>query len=69
VASIVSKATTLPIYQRVTGIEFPMTKTIEPLPDADLAGLAAERRKLHRANRMRATLSFASVALMALGVP
>ncbi len=56
VASIVSKALNLPIYYRVFALE-----------SSDVAQLNAERRKLQRANILRATLSFASVGLVVIG--
>ncbi|MDO9540847.1 MAG: hypothetical protein Q7J98_00810 [Kiritimatiellia bacterium] len=56
IASIVSKATALPIYARVDAIE-----------SSDVSRLKEERRKLQIANILRATLSFASVVLMVIG--
>ncbi|MRR16447.1 MAG: hypothetical protein EG826_08340 [Deltaproteobacteria bacterium] len=56
IASIVSKATALPIYARVDAIEA-----------SDTARLKEERRKLQTANLVRAALSFASVVLMVIG--
>lgn len=56
ITSIVSKATALPIYARVKAID-----------SSDAARLNEERRKLHIANIVRATLSFASVVLMVIG--
>ena len=56
ITSIVSKSTALPIYARV-----------EALESSDAARLNEERRKLQTANRLRATLSLASVFLMAVG--
>ena len=56
ITSIVSKSTALPIYARV-----------EALESSDAARLNEERRKLQTANRLRATLSLASVFLMVIG--
>jgi hypothetical protein len=56
IASIVSKATALPIYAKVDVLE-----------SSDVSRLKEERRKLHKANILRATLSFASVVLMVIG--
>jgi hypothetical protein len=56
IASIVSKATALPIYARVDAISA-----------SDAAQLREERRKLQRANILRAALSSASVVLMVFG--
>ena len=56
ITSIVSKSTALPIYARVEAIE-----------SSDAARLNEERRKLQTANRLRATLSLASVFLMVVG--
>lgn len=56
VASIVSKASNLPIYDRIFALE-----------SSDVAHLTEERRKLQSANLLRAALSFASVVLVAIG--
>ena len=56
ITSIVSKVTTLPIYKRV-----------DDIPSSDVVRLNEERRKLHRANILRATLSLATVVLMVIG--
>jgi len=57
ITSIVSKSTNLPIYSRVFALE-----------STDTAGLREQRRQLHNANRLRAALSFISIALMAAGL-
>lgn len=57
IASTVSKITVLPIYARV-----------ESLDSSETFQLAEERRKLHRANILRATLSALSVLLMTAGL-
>jgi hypothetical protein len=57
ITSIVSKVTALPIYKRV-----------EQLNETDAAALREERRKLHRANMLRAALGFLSVVLMVIGL-
>jgi hypothetical protein len=67
ITSIVSKYTTIPIYRRVTGLQFTGFKKISAQATKDVAKLREERRKLHRANILRATLSFLSVALMTIG--
>lgn len=56
IASIVSKATVLPIYARV-----------DATSASDVTQLQEERRKLQRANILRAALSSASVVLMVFG--
>lgn len=56
VASIVSKAFNLPIYGRIIALE-----------SIYVVRLKEERRKLQSANILRATLSFASVVLVAIG--
>ena len=56
IASIVSKATALPIYARV-----------DVTSASDVARLKEERRKLRTANIIRASLSLASVVLMVIG--
>jgi hypothetical protein len=57
IASIVSKATALPIYASVDVID-----------SSDIARLREERRKLQTANILRSTLSFVSVVLMVIGL-
>ena len=57
VASVVSKVFNLPIYSRIFALE-----------SSDAAGLKEERRNLQSANIWRATLSFASVVLMVIGL-
>lgn len=57
VTSIVSKVTVLPIYKRVATLE-----------SSDMTRLRDERRKLHRMNILRATLSFATIVLMVIGL-
>ena len=56
IASIVSKATALPIYARV-----------DALQSSEASRLKEERRKLQLVNNRRATLSLASVLLMVIG--
>jgi hypothetical protein len=56
ITSIVSKSTALPIYARV-----------EALEGSNVSRLKEERRKLQIANKLRATLSFASVVLLVIG--
>ncbi len=57
ITSIVSKSTNLPIYSRVFALE-----------STDTAKLGEERRKLHNANILRASLSFLSIAVMVIGL-
>lgn len=57
ITSIVSKSTNLPIYNRVFALK-----------SSDVTQLREERRKLQSANILRATLSFASVVLMVIGL-
>jgi hypothetical protein len=57
VASIVSKALNLPIYNRIFALE-----------GSNVARLREERRKLQSANILRAALSFASVVLVVIGL-
>ncbi len=57
IASIVSKSLNLPIYKRIHALE-----------SSDTAQLGEERRKLQSANIVRATIQFASVVLMAIGL-
>jgi len=68
ITSIVSKYTTVPIYQRVTGLEFTGFKKVSAPEIKAAEKLREERRKIHRANVLRATLSFVSVALMTIGL-
>jgi len=56
IASIVSKSLNLPIYKRIFALE-----------STDTVKLAAERRKLQRANIIRATIQFASIVVMMIG--
>jgi len=56
IASIVSKATALPIYARV-----------DATSASDVTQLREERRKLQKANILRAALSVLSVVLMVIG--
>ena len=56
VASIVSKVFNLPIYDRIFALE-----------SSDVTRLKEERRKLQSGNILRATISFASVVLVAIG--
>ncbi len=57
VTSIISKATVLPVYKRVATLE-----------SSETTQLGNERRKLHKLNILRASLSFASVILMIIGL-
>jgi hypothetical protein len=57
VASIVSKSVNLPIY-----------KSIFTLESNDTARLREERRKLQNGNILRATIQFASIVLMVMGL-
>lgn len=56
IASIVSKSTNLPLYDRIFAIE-----------DDDVTQLRDARKKLQGANIVRATLSLASVILVLIG--
>jgi hypothetical protein len=56
-ASVVSKSLNLPIYKRVAALD-----------SSDSARLGEERRKLQRANKVRAAVQSASIALMAVGL-
>ena len=56
IASIVSKSLNLPIYKRIFTLE-----------STDTVKLAGERRKLQRANIIRATIQFASIVVMMIG--
>ena len=68
IASIVSKYMVLPIYARVAGLASPGFKEVPELKSTDVAQLREERRKLQRANIIRATLSFSAVVLMVIGL-
>lgn len=68
VTSSVSKQMTLPIYSRVTGRKFPAYKARPEIVATDAAALEEERRKLRRANLIRAGLSLASVVAMVIGL-
>jgi hypothetical protein len=57
VASIVSKSYNIPIYKRIFA-----------LASSDTDQLREERRKLQSANRLRATIQFASIVLMVIGL-
>jgi hypothetical protein len=57
VSSIVSKSLNLPIYKRIFALE-----------GSDTVRLREERRKLHRANIVRAAIQFASIVLMVVGL-
>jgi hypothetical protein len=57
IASIVSKSFNLPIYKRIFAFE-----------ESDATKLDEERRKLQNANRLRATIQFASIVLMTIGL-
>jgi hypothetical protein len=67
ITSIISKYTTIPIYIRVTGRQFPGFKMVPELKSSEVVQLREERRNLHRANILRSTLSFVSVILMTIG--
>jgi hypothetical protein len=56
-ASVVSKSLNLPLYKRVAGLD-----------SSDFAGLAGERRELHRDNIIRAAIQSVSILLMAIGL-
>lgn len=68
ITSAVSKQMSLPIYSRVTGRKFPAYKARLQIDATDAAALEKERRKLRRANLIRAGLSLASVAAMVIGL-
>ena len=68
ITSSISKQMTLPIYSRVTGRKFPAYKARPEIDATDAAALEKERRKLRRANLIRAGLSLASVAAMVIGL-
>jgi hypothetical protein len=68
ITSAISKQMTLPIYSRVTGRKFPTYRTRPEIDATDVAALEKERRRLRRANLIRAALSFASVAAMVVGL-
>jgi hypothetical protein len=68
ITSSIAKQMTLPIYSRVTGRKFPAYKARPEIDATDTAALERERRKLRRANLIRAGLSLASVAAMVIGL-
>ena len=68
ITSSISKQMTLPIYSRVTGRKFPAYKARPEIDATDTAALEMERRKLRRANLIRAALSLASVGAMVIGL-
>lgn len=56
IASIISKSFNLPIYKRIFALD-----------NSDKINLVIERKKLQKANLLRAAIQFASIILMTLG--
>lgn len=56
IASIISKSFNLPIYKRIFALD-----------NSDKINLEIERKKLQKANLLRATIQFTSILLMVLG--